>query len=271
MSHSSPEQTCMQASLPTAIGATLAAYAWERNKVGQSGASLHRLHGRSDAPDLFLKHGTGAIADHMTDEMTRLRWLGQFVPVPSVVHFVRTPDQAWLLTSALKGKTAGELLASRPELGPAIVDALAAFLRRLHAIPVEACPFNSDHTVKLRLARQRIDAGAVDVDDFDDERAGWTAEQVWASLQDHLPLAPDLVVTHGDYSLDNLLMHDGEVVGCIDVGGAGLADRYQDLAIAWNNLGDYGEALPDRLFLQYGLPFPDRRKLRFHLLLDELF
>lgn len=90
-------------------------------------------------------------------------------------------------------------------------------------------------------------------------------------MQRHLPLTPDPVATHGDFSLDNLLIHDGEVVGCIDVGRAGIADRYQDLAILWNCLGEFGASLQERLFLQYGLPAPDQRKLQFHLLLDELF
>lgn len=61
------------------------------------------------------------------------------------------------------------------------------------------------------------------------------------------------------------------MVGCIDVGRAGIADRYQDLAILWNCLGEFGASLRERLFPQYGLSAPDRRKLEFHLLLDELF
>ncbi len=144
-------------------------------------------------------------------------------------------------------------------------------MHRLHSIPVSECPFNSDHTLRLARAAARIDAGLVDVDDFDEERAGWTAERIWDEMQSLLPLSPDRVVTHGDFSLDNLLIHDGEVVGCIDVGWAGIADRYQDLAILWNCLGEVGPALQERLFRRYGIPEPDRRKLEFHLMLDELF
>ncbi len=52
----------------------------------------------------------------------------------------------------------------------AVVDALAGILRRINAIPVCECPFTGDHTFRLNLARQRIDAGLVDEDDFDTER-----------------------------------------------------------------------------------------------------
>lgn len=265
------ELACAAIPIPASMQAQLEDYLWVRDWVGQSGAAVYRLYGKHGAPDLFLKQGADAIADTITDEANRLRWLAQYLPVPKVMQFVRTGNQAWLLMTAIKGKTAYQLLASDPDLGPAVVDALAAFLRRLHAIPLSACPYNSDHAVKLALARQRMAAGLIDTDDFDDERQGWTAEQVWLALQQHLPFTPDQVVTHGDFSLDNLLMHDGEVTGCIDVARLGVADRYQDLAILYNCLGEFGRPLQQRLFIQYGLPEPDQGKLQFHLLLDELF
>ena len=257
--------------LPLDISAALDGYAWERDAVGESGGAGYRLHGKADAPALFLKYGKGTVADDIGDEMARLRWLGAWLPVPAVVQFTRTPDEAWLLMTAVPGESAYRVLQAQPEKRSAAVTALARFLRRMHAIPVDACPFNSSHAYRLAHARARIDAGEVDEDDFDDERAGWTAAQVWDAIQALLPLAPDPVVTHGDYSLDNLLMADGEVSGCIDVGRAGIADRYQDLAIAWNCLGEFGAPLQASFLEQYGVTELDRRRLQFHLLLDELF
>ena len=158
-----------------------------------------------------------------------------------------------------------------PDSRFAVVDPLAAFLRHFHAIPVGECFFNSDHALRLYRARMRIDAGLVEVDEFDEARQGWTAEQVWSAMQELLPLTPDPVITHGDFSLDNLLIHESKVVGCIDTGRVGIADRYQDLAIAWNSLGEFGPSLQTHFFEQYGVADLDRRKLQFHLMLDELF
>lgn len=265
------EQACSALPAPAGIFADLGGYEWARSTVGESGGAVYRLHGKKDAPDLFLKHGKGAIADDIADEMARLRWLSKYLPVPAVVGFSSTPGEAWLLMTALPGKTAYQLLEERTDLQPSIVDALAQFLRRLHAIPVAECPFISDHARRLAHARVRIDAGLVDEDDFDDEREGWSAEQVWSAMQTVLPLVPDPVVTHGDYSLDNLLFHDGEVVGCIDAGRVGIADRYQDVAILWNCLGEFGGRLQNRFLKQYGIASPDQEKLQFHLMLDELF
>jgi aminoglycoside 3'-phosphotransferase-1 len=202
--------------------------------------------------------------------MVRLRWLSKRLPTPEVRQFVWSRDEAWLLMTALPGRTAYDLLQSDADRY-AIVDAIAAFLRRLHAIPVSECPFNSAFDHRLALGKERIDAGLVDEDDFDEERAGWTAEQVWTAMQPLLPFTPDRVVTHGDFSLDNLLVVNGEVIGCVDVGKLGIADRYQDIAILWNGLGEFGESVRDRLLTAYGIPDPDRVKLQLHLLLDELF
>lgn len=265
------EESCAPLDVPAGIAADLSGYRWARNQVGEAGAAVYRLHGKPTAPDLFLKHGRGGVADDVVDEMVRLRWIGQYLPVPAVARFLATPGEAWLLMTALPGETAFQALEARPHDRLAIVDSLANFLGRLHAIPPGLCPFNSDHPYRLALARKRIDAGVVDEDDFDPEREGWTAEQVWQAMHALLPFAPDPVVTHGDFSLDNILMVDGRVIGCIDAGRVGIADRYQDLAIILNCLAEFDGDLQARFLARYGLRHVDRNKLDFHLMLDELF
>ena len=71
--------------------------------------------------------------------------------------------------------------------------------------------------------------------------------------------------------LDNLIFDEGKLIGCIDVGRVGIADRYQDLAILWNCLGEFSPSLQKRLFQKYGIDNPDMNKLQFHLMLDEFF
>lgn len=271
MEYGERRRACDPPIIPAGLRASTAGYHWSRDTVGESGAAVYRLSGHRDAPDLFLKHGTGAVACDIAAEAARLRWLVSHLPVPRVVRFSARAEGSWLLTTAIDGETAYEVLSHSPGEARAIIDAIASFLRRWHAIPVHACPFDSDHLLRLAQARARIDAALVDTDDFDDERQGWTAEQVWQRLCALLPLTPDPVVTHGDFSLDNILIRNGAVVGCIDVGQAGVADRYQDLAILWNCLGEFGADLQQQLFSSYGSPAPDICKLEFHLLLDELF
>ncbi|MBW6525921.1 APH(3')-I family aminoglycoside O-phosphotransferase [Sphingomonas sp. RHCKR7] len=265
------EVPCAPAALPPSLAEALEGYRWARDTVGESGGAVYHLRGGAGGPDLYLKHGVGAVADDVTDEMARLVWLSPRIAVPPLIHFVRDAASAWLVTGMLEGETAYQLLERAPGQRGAVVDALADFLRQLHAIPAADCPFVADHRLRLRHARARIDAGLVEEEEFDPARAGWSAEQVWAALGALQPVAPEPVVTHGDYSLDNLLLRDGAVTGCIDLGRVGVADRYQDVAIMWNCLGEFDHSLRDRFLDRYDARPLDEQRLDFHLLLDELF
>ena len=271
MNHIHRESTCARLQLNSSLDHELDGYKWARDHVGQSGAAIYRLYDKVDAPELYLKQGNGSVANDITDEMVRLIWLKDYIPLPNVKHFSRTPDVALLLTTAIPGKTAFQMLEDHPDMSDDIVDALATFLRRLHAIPVNSCPFNSNHQFRLTLAQNRMKNNLVDAEDFDDERNGWSIEQVWEKMHTLLPFSSVPVVTHGDFSLDNIIFCNDEIVGCLDVGRVGVADQYQDLAILWNCLGEFSHSLQNRLFQQYGIPQPDEKKLQFHLMLDEFF
>lgn len=252
------------------MGVLLEGCQWNCNSVGLSGATVYELH-RNGAAGLYLKHGIHEIAAGITDEMVRLRWLGQHISVPQVRHFECSHSEAWLLTTAIPGRTAQEWLEDYPDRRLEAVTEIARFLHKLHGLPIGECPFNSQLPLRLADAGRRLEAGLIDASDFDEERKGWTPGMIWDEMMALLPFEQSLAVTHGDFSLDNILLEDGCVTGCIDVSRAGIADRYQDLAILWNCLRDFDEALASHLFAAYGILEPDERKLRFHLCLDECF
>ncbi|WP_453976563.1 APH(3') family aminoglycoside O-phosphotransferase [Brevundimonas sp. Marseille-Q4549] len=255
---------------PNDLSALVAGRTWRRNLVGEAGAAVHRLS-LDGAADLYLKHGTGDVAGDIVDEAARLRWLSSHVTTPQLVYSAADGEEAWLLTTALPGRTAYERMAAEPPRAPQFAALIGGFLKTLHALPAAQCPFDSGADRRLELAKARMKAGLVDVDDFDDVHAGWSAEQVWDKMIALRPTVADPVVTHGDYSLDNILIAEVQVSGCIDLGRLGVADRYQDLAIAWNYLDEFS---PDaqRAFLDaYGLTKLDQDRLAFHLALDEFF
>lgn len=260
----------MPVSLPPALGALVEGYDWQEITVGESGGTVHRLHAR-DRPTLFLKQGAGRVARDVIDEFVRLDWLQRRLPVPQIVHFSASQGAAWLLSTEMQGCAAYRWLNEHPERRDVAVANMAAFLRCLHALPPEQCPFNSTLPLRLAAARANIDAGRVDLDEFQPEHEGWSAEQVWDKLQRLLPITEAPVVTHGDFSLDNILLdEDGAVLACIDVGRVGLADRYQDLTILAACLDEFDGRLAGQLFAAYGVE-PDRRRIDLHICLDELF
>ena len=254
--------------MPPDLLARLGPYGSTRVEAGESGGTVHRL-AATGLRTLFLKEGGGVVAEAITDEMARLAWLAGRVAVPELVQFVRADGPAWLLTTAVSGETT-EVQAKRGDVS-ALVEPMAAFLRALHALPVDECPFDSSAPVRLAAARSAMAAGSVDADDFDDEHRGWTPEQVWERMMALRPAGFGRVVTHGDFSLGNLLVENGRVTGCIDVGRTGVADPYQDLAICWANWEEIDAGLGERFLAAYGLETVDRDRLAFHLCLDEFF
>lgn len=210
-----------------------------------------------------------AEADH---EAAALRWLQTQLPVPRLLCCTRQAGRLYILMSRLPGRMACDLLPSDPTA------ILADALRLLWALPTETCPLSCDLTQKLRMARYNVEHGLVDIHNTEPETFGPNGfrdpEQLLGWLEEHRP-PEELVFSHGDLCLNNFFVEDGRVSGFLDLGKAGLADRYQDLAICYRDLRHRTEELaisldPSTLFSHLGLT-PDKEKLRYYTLLDELF
>lgn len=257
--------------LPGSLAERLAGADWQRELAGEAGADVFRLT-LADATKALLKHGCGGVADDLVDEFARLRWLAGRMPCPKVLAFTSEADSAWLLTTALPGRSGDAWLEADPARLPMVIDAFAACLRTLHGLPTDDCPFEAGTELRLAAARRAVVAGSIDLDDLDDDHAGWDAQRLLAELCRLRPPAAKRVVTHGDFSLGNVLIDDdGAVTGMIDVGRLGLADPYQDVAIFWQNLAEWGEAAQARFLAGIGVTDVDRQRLDFHRCLDEFF
>lgn len=234
---------------------------WELVARGSSGAVVRRSPGAM----AYAKSGP-----HVAQERDRLAWLAQTdVVVPRVLDWIEGPTPT-LVTAALPGVPAtGVPLALRPVAAEAVREAVG----RLHALPVAACPFDRRLRVTVALARQRATTGLVELDDLDPERAGATVESLLADLAARLPRAEaaqpaGLVVCHGDATADNVLVSPdtGRLVGVVDVGALGVADRHLDLALI-SRTGPVAVALAERPWTADA----DPALLEFYRLLDEFF
>lgn len=250
---------------------------WERVRTGRSGAVVRR------SPDggAYAKSGTGPLREDLVDERERLEWLAEVdLPAPEILDWSDDGETATLTTRALPGTPMSDLPASA---AAGAATSWGHFLQRLHTIEREPCPFERWVAVTVPLARVRVDGGLVDEQEFDDERAGHSAEAALAELLDGRPRAEelevtDLVVCHGDACLPNFLVDPAtlEVTGMLDVHRLGVADRHLDLALAVRSISDarlnptYGPEAAEALLAAYGRP-ADPWRLDFYRLLDEFF
>jgi aminoglycoside phosphotransferase len=81
-----------------------------------------------------------------------------------------------------------------------------------------------------------------------------------------------LIFTHGDYCLPNIIIHEGKLNGFIDWGRAGIADKYQDIALVVRSIiRNFGKKYTNMFLDEYGLVQFDRARIEYYQLLDEFF
>ena len=214
--------------LPESLRPLVAGYAWTRNTTGDSPAKTFRLDRASQEPR-YLKVAPRSHWKELLSEKQRLDWLQAKLPVPKVLAYAEDHTSAFLLVSAIRGSDAASLTDEMPSKD--VVGLLASGLRMIHEIPTDERPFDTSLDKEIERSKFNVDNGLVDETDFDDERMGRSAEALFRKLLSTRPGHEDLVFTHGDYCLPNVLIDCHEIAGFVDWSRAGVADRYKDIAL----------------------------------------
>lgn len=235
---------------------------------GMSGAGVWRVEREGEA-DYYLKAVSQADDYELRQEADRLAWVASRFPAPTVNAFGVEAGQSYLLTTAIQGVLLSELLSNKNAI--TIVKGAGGALKRLHQLAIKDCPFTMELARRLALAEERLQAGEVELENFDEARQGQSAETVWAEVVAKRPATEDLVFTHGDFTPANVLINPDtlELSGVIDWGRAGIADRYQDLALMVRELETELQAsFLEGYEVAQGL---DWEKVAYYQLLDEFF
>ncbi len=259
--------------LPDSIRDLLGDKAYKADSVGLSQASVLLF------PDCVLKVQTDG--PEARNEVEMLRWLEGKVPVPAVLAHEVWKGSSYLLMERCPGEMAcGDGYLADPAL---LCRLLADGLKALWAVEVRDCPSDQSLSCKLAQAAYNVAHGLVDVDNVDPETFGPNGfrdpANLLAWLETHRP-AEELAFSHGDYCLPNIFGKGSRVTRFIDLGRAGVGDKWCDIALCCRSLrgnfgGQYGSpphpGYDDSLFFRaLGLE-PDWEKIRYYILLDELF
>ena len=258
--------------LPAALARRLENKPYVQNTTGLSGAGVLMFD------DCVLK--TAPADQNAHREAHMMTWLEGKLPVPRVLEHCVQDGISFLLMSRLEGEMSCEdYYMERPAL---LSGLLAEGLKTLWKVDARDCPCRFSLEDRLLLAEDnvlhdRCETVRVEKDTYGPKGFRDPAHLLqW--LKDHRPPV-DPVLSHGDFCLPNVFFKGEQVAGYLDLGFCAVADRYQDIALCWRSLmhnadGTYGPVYPDihpdQLFRALGMT-PDREKLRYYILLDELF
>ncbi len=242
---------------------------WDWHIVSQH--DPHTITFRITHPDgrvWYLKLATRSWFPSPTAEADRLRWAQPYLSVPRIVDAGTTETIEWLVTEAMTGEDATD-----PRLKvdpPGFVRLLARGLRAFHETPVSECPFRFELDVALAHVERRAKAGLIEpTRDFHPEHQFLTVSAAVDQLVRDRPVPEDLVVCHGDYCLPNVLIEGDQIVGFLDLGELGVADRWWDLAVAtWSTEWNLGNGYEDVFLESYGVELDAKRCGYFRLLYD---
>lgn len=171
-----------------------------RNGAGGLTARIDRAGGA-----VYAKWNPAGSGESLADEAVRLRWLAGRLLTPRVLESRAERGGELLVTAAIDAASVVSAAGLRdPEAAAA---ALGEGLRRLHALPVDGCPFPAPD---------------------------WTRGAGGSE---------DPVVCHGDPCAPNTLIAGRAFAGLVDMARLGVGERWSDLAVAswslhWNGLGD---------------------------------
>ncbi|MBI5092677.1 MAG: aminoglycoside 3'-phosphotransferase [Candidatus Hydrogenedentes bacterium] len=256
-------------SLPDAICELVEDHAAALVSIGCSEARVFRLTANG-SPDLFLKTSPRHSVNPLEHEAARLRWLKGRLSVPRLIHYVEDDDCCYLLMSAISGVMACDPARAGHEMET--VKLLAEGLRHIHAVPTSGCPFDHSAGVMIAQAEARVAAGHVDESNFQPEWRGCSAISLLRELAATKPATEDLAFTHGDYCLPNVLIHEHNISGFIDMSRSGVSDPYRDIALALRSITyNIGPQWREPFVTAYGLSSLDDARVRFYTLLDEFF
>lgn len=214
------------------------------------------------------------------NEYYMMKWLQGRVNVPEIIAAEQLDGVRYLLMSRVNGHNLCEVSILDDQIR--LAELMAQGLENLWRVDICDCPTRRTLDDKFREIEDGLRGGWITRDQaMQPETYGpggfESPQKLFDWLISHRP-QEELVLSHGDYCLPNIFANDHGISGFIDLGLAGVADKWVDIEKGlwsmWaNTTGFFGgkrrkferQLLFDALEMK-----PDEDKLRYYGLLEEL-
>lgn len=248
-------------------------YRCVKDTEGMSPAKVYKLVGENE--NLYLKMTDSRYKGTTYDverEKDMMLWLEGKLPVPKVLHFERHYGWSNLLMSEADGVLCSEEY--EDEQSPEkIIELYAECIRLFHSIDISDCPYTNSLDSRLAELDYLLnnDLADVDCENWEEDTPFKDPRELYDFLKTEKP-EEELVFSHGDLGDSNIFVKDGKVSGFIDLGRSGRADKWYDIAFCVRSIReDIGEEQYVELFFDLLGIKPDWEKIKYYILLDELF
>ncbi|MBM4399248.1 MAG: aminoglycoside 3'-phosphotransferase [Candidatus Cloacimonetes bacterium] len=236
-------------------------------------ADVYRFADSKGKECYYLKRHKRRSNHNSLKERDVIDWLQGKLPVAEIAGFESDRSYHYLLLKPLAGTPAHKLIRKIPE--QRMIELMVKAMMQMHSISIEGNPFDETIIAKLGRIRYSIDKGYLRKDIYN-KTSGCNAEADFSYLAANIPDKEELVFTHGDFCLPNFLLSGDDITGFVDLGEAGVCDRYMDISTLAITMC-YNYKRFDRffyycrlIFKEYGIEHPDWSKLQYYHLVNEM-
>jgi len=255
-------------------------YSFVRNNEGYSQAVVFKCE--KDNETLYLKiESSNSLIER---EYNILTWLNGKLPVPKIKYYDKYNELSFMLTTAIKGYKAGTTNDEVCKPFEKTIELLADGLLMFQSIDITDCPFTNKFNVTFNNAAYNVktndyypdyisvNANFANIFNFNDsnEKSFISSLELYNLLSKNKSLHDEICFSHGDYGLTNTFIDGNNIMGFIDIGGGGIADKWNDIAICIRSIGYHSRNLEDRqkyidlLFERLSIE-PDWDKINYHI------
>jgi aminoglycoside phosphotransferase len=238
---------------------------------GKSGMRIYKLITNKDKKAYVLK-----LADNLNGinelkyEVEILNELQDKEFAPKIYYTMFTHNIGLSLREYINGKPIDKCGLSVDE----VVLICSHLMKQIHNINISRHLMKT-YATRLEEAKSNVRTGLVDVEDFEDEFKGYSADNLYELFTELECVIDTDTFTHGDFNFPNII-YNGSEAKLIDWGSALMSDPYQDISLFIREFRDTVDFTDQKHLISiiedtYGIDHIEDDKVRKFILLDEFF